>query len=65
MRSLVSRADIITPNLTELCLLTGTDYEMIKVMTEEKHLVTAAEQMAGKPDGRGDKRGACHRDPFL
>ncbi len=25
MRSLVSQADIITPNLTELCLLTGTD----------------------------------------
>ena len=46
MKSLVSRADIITPNLTELCLLTGTDYHMIKVMTEEKHLVTVAEQMA-------------------
>lgn len=46
MKSLVSRADIITPNLTELCLLTDTDYRMIKVMTEEKHLVTVAEQMA-------------------
>ena len=55
MRSLVSRADIITPNLTELCLLTGTDYEMIKVMTEEKHLVTAAEQMAGNLMAEGTK----------
>ena len=55
MKSLVSRADIITPNLTELCLLTGTDYEMIKVMTEEKHLVTAAEQMAGNLMAEGTK----------
>ncbi len=47
MRSLVSRADVITPNLTELCLLTDTDYRMIKGMTEKKHLVSAAEQMAG------------------
>ena len=46
MKSLVSRADIITPNLTELCLLTDIDYRMVKVMTEEKHLVTVAEQMA-------------------
>ena len=46
MKELTSRADIITPNLTELCLLTGTDYRMIKEMTEERHLVTVAEQMA-------------------
>lgn len=36
MKELTSRADIITPNLTELCLLTGTDYRMIKEMTEGK-----------------------------
>ena len=29
MRELVFRADIITPNLTELCLLTDTDYRLI------------------------------------
>lgn len=46
MKELTFRADIITPNLTELCLLTGTDYRMIKEMTEERHLVTVAEQMA-------------------
>lgn len=46
MKELTLRADIITPNLTELCILTDTDYRMIKEMTEEKHLVTVAEQMA-------------------
>lgn len=29
MKELVSQADIITPNVTELCLLTDTDYERI------------------------------------
>lgn len=29
MRSLAKTADIITPNLTELCLLTGKDYESL------------------------------------
>ena len=46
MRELVFRADIITPNLTELCLLTGTDYRMIDQMTDEKHMLTIVEQMA-------------------
>lgn len=46
MKALAARADIITPNLTELCLLTGTDYRMIREMTAEKHLVIVAEQMA-------------------
>ena len=64
MKSLVSRADIITPNLTELCLLTDTDYRMIKVMTEEKHLVTVAEQMARKSDDGRNKRSTCHRNTF-
>lgn len=27
MRRLAARADILTPNITELCLLTGTDYQ--------------------------------------
>lgn len=46
MGELARQADIITPNLTELCLLTGTDYTMIKVMTAEKHLLTIIRQMA-------------------
>ena len=32
-----SPADIVTPNLTELCILTDTDYRMIENMTDEKH----------------------------
>ena len=34
---------------------------MIKVMTEEKHLVTVAEQMARQSDGRRNKRGRGYR----
>ena len=45
MKELAGEADLITPNLTELCLLTGTDYRMLEQMTDEKHLVTIAEQM--------------------
>ena len=55
VKALASRADIITPNLTELCLLTGTDYRMVGEMTEKKHLVTAAEQMAGNMIAAGTK----------
>ena len=53
MKELVYRADIITPNLTELCLLTDTDYRMIGQMTEEKHLFTIIEQMAKNVIAKG------------
>lgn len=46
MKELAMRADIITPNLTELCLLSDTDYRMIQSMTDEKHLMTVIEQMS-------------------
>lgn len=66
MKKLALRADIITPNLTELCILTDTDYRMIKVMTEEKHLVTVAEQMARNLMAGGTKEvvvtGICYPD---
>lgn len=55
MGELARQADIITPNLTELCLLTGTDYTMIKVMTAEKHLLTIIRQMAENMLGCGVK----------
>ena len=55
MKELVSRADIITPNLTELCLLTGTDYRMIEQMTDEKHLLTVTEQMSRNIMAKGPK----------
>ncbi|CUX38065.1 pyridoxamine kinase [Clostridium sp. C105KSO13] len=46
MKELAVRADIITPNLTELCLLTNTDYRMIQEMTDEKHLLKIIGQLA-------------------
>lgn len=46
MKELAKQADVITPNLTELCLLTDTDYRMIRHLTEERHLLTVVEQMA-------------------
>lgn len=55
MRKLALRADVITPNLTELCLLTDTDYRMIKELTAEEHLVTVAEQMAKNMMAGGTK----------
>lgn len=55
MKELTARADIITPNLTELCLLTDTDFRMIELMTDEKHLLTIVEQMARNVMDRGTK----------
>lgn len=46
MKELVKKADVITPNLTELCLLTGTDYRMIQQMTKEQHLLKIITQMS-------------------
>lgn len=46
MKELAWKADAITPNLTELCLLTDTDYRMIRNLTDERHLLTVVEQMA-------------------
>ncbi len=48
MRELVRRADIITPNLTELCLLAGEDCRLAEADAGEKsQIIKAAEQMAG------------------
>lgn len=55
MKELTARADIITPNLTELCLLTDTDFRMIELMTDEKHLLTIVEQMTRNVMDRGTK----------
>lgn len=53
MKELACRADVITPNLTELCLLTDTDYRMIQNMTDEHHLLTVIEQMVKNLIKRG------------
>ena len=36
MKRLVARADIITPNLTELCLLTDRDYEAVTLFEKDQ-----------------------------
>lgn len=56
MKELVRRADLITPNLTELCILSGTDFRMIEQMTEEKYLLTIVEQMARNVMASGTKQ---------
>lgn len=46
MKKLAKRADIITPNLTELCLLTDTDWESIKSLCGEKQLTDTIAALA-------------------
>ena len=41
MKKLVSRADIITPNLTELCILTDTDYEELTACADSSRYLNA------------------------
>lgn len=53
MKELAFSADVITPNLTELCLLTDTDYRMILGLADEKHLLTIVRQMAENVIKRG------------
>ncbi len=48
MKELAARADIATPNLTELCLLTGADSRLAAEITEESEILKIAEQMAGE-----------------
>lgn len=51
MKHLASRADILTPNLTELCILTGTDYSSLK--GESDCLERIAQIAKPLADGRG------------
>jgi len=41
MKQLVWKADVITPNLTELCLLTGEDYEELHALTDKEDLIVS------------------------
>ena len=47
MRELVKCADVITPNVTECCLLTGLSYEKLHSYTNENDFIKALEE-AGK-----------------
>ncbi len=55
MKELVKRADAITPNVTELCLLTGTDYRLIKELTKENEIIRMFEQLAKELMIKGPK----------
>lgn len=44
MRKLTNLADIITPNLTEFCLLTGADYQELSVCKTAKELLDSIEK---------------------
>lgn len=46
MKQLAKRADIITPNLTELCLLTDTDFQDIKEISDTKILLEQIARLA-------------------
>lgn len=46
MKRLTARADIITPNLTELCLLTGNDFQELKCLSESGKGVPCREPSA-------------------
>lgn len=44
MKELVKRADVITPNVTECCLLTGLSYEKLHNYSNEKDFLQALEE---------------------
>lgn len=46
MKLLACNADVITPNLTECCLLTGTDYQELMVHEKEDNFLDYIEEMA-------------------
>lgn len=55
MKELAVRADIITPNLTELCLLTDYSFETIKNMSDTKQMMAEIKRMAEEMIRRGPK----------
>lgn len=48
MKRLTLQADIITPNLTELCLLVGTDYEKVIAYKKDVDYLQRIEDLCGK-----------------
>lgn len=55
MKELAVRADIITPNLTELCLLTDTDFQEIRNLASVSALRNAVEEMAQEMIQKGPR----------
>lgn len=48
MKELVKTADIITPNVTECCLLSGLSYEKLQSYSEETDYIQALEEAGNK-----------------
>lgn len=48
MKELVRRADAITPNLTELCMLTDTDYDDLTAFSDEPDYVKRVKNLCGR-----------------
>lgn len=48
MKQLCTRASVTTPNLTELCLLTGDDYEALTSFADTPDYLKRIESVAGK-----------------
>ena len=53
MKELAVRADIITPNLTELCLLTGEDYHTLESLTEQEQILQEAARLGREMTEKG------------
>lgn len=53
MQTLAKEADIITPNMTELCLLTGSDYGALTRQADEAHLLETVRETALSFSGNG------------
>ena len=54
MKKLASRADILTPNLTEFCLLTGHDYHEISSIKDRQGLLKKLTDIASTYTARAD-----------
>ena len=48
MKELTTRADVLTPNLTELCLLAEVDYEEVNVLRKDKGYIQQIENICHK-----------------
>ena len=55
MKELAGKADIITPNLTEICLLTDYNFSDIQNMSDTKQMMEKIEQMAQEMIRKGPK----------
>lgn len=67
MKEFVKEADIITPNVTELCLLAGGSYEKVCSIEEKDMKLNVLKQMADSLPARGPRKtvitGIRFRDP--